>query len=206
MRKRAALAIMALAIVGLGAAASGVPPKAKAPGNAATKVVAAPSEAVDSLKSLGDADTDLNKAFWTAVHEVRDGQAFNRAKTAANADAAVRAAGGAGSVQPIADMAISKPADVAQMISATTGPKADKDVQAAMKTAVAMRAAPATVDAAVHALPPAERAQATSFRANLSEGIAGLPGIYLHDNEGQRPAVPTGYTPVAGGSGGCPGQ
>ena len=42
------------------------------------------------------------------------------------------------------------------------------------------------------------------FRANLSGGIPGLPGIYLGGNDGgSRPSVPPGYTPVAGGSRRC---
>jgi hypothetical protein len=45
--------------------------------------------------------------------------------------------------------------------------------------------------------------------ANLSSGIAGLPGIYLSDQPiegGARGEAPDGYTAVSGGSMGCPGR
>jgi hypothetical protein len=51
------------------------------------------------------------------------------------------------------------------------------------------------------------KARVAAMTANLSTGIAGLPGIYLGDNAqangGRRAATPSGYAPVAGTSAGC---
>jgi hypothetical protein len=70
-----------------------------------------------------------------------------------------------------------------------------------------MTTPPQTLEQAAPLVAPEAQAAAETFRANLSTGIPGLPGIYLGDSPAGftvRAEAPSGYAPVAGGSMGCP--
>lgn len=104
--------------------------------------------------------------------------------------------------QPVVDIAVAKPTEAAKLMSsvAQAGGGANR---AALATVMNMRTTEQTREAASLLVAPEARAQVQQFRADLSSGIAGLPGIYLHDQPTSRSATPAGYSPVHGGSMGC---
>jgi hypothetical protein len=104
------------------------------------------------------------------------------------------------------DIAITRPAEAAQFMSESVASSEDPVSNAALATVINMRISPDVQQAAAPLVAPEAKARVEEFRANLSTGIPGLPGIYLgeHDDGGGRPGLPEGYTPVAGGSMGCP--
>lgn len=151
---------------------------------------------------------DLSAAFWTDWRAKRSSDGFVSLKKSAGSDDRVDpivTASRAAAKQAVADIVISKPEDAARLMNAAVDNKGDSDVQAALKTVLAMRTTPAVRAQALDQIPAGERAQAKAFAANLSAGIPGLPGIYLGDqDQSQRPSAPAGYKPVAGSSGFCP--
>jgi len=114
------------------------------------------------------------------------------------------AAGAKAKVQGIADMAVTDPAWAAGLMAGAAKVGADLEASKAMETVLKMRTSPATREAAIAAASPEARAPLAQWNANLSSGIAGLPGIYLSDSPVARAPAPVGYAPVAGGSSGCP--
>jgi hypothetical protein len=79
----------------------------------------------------------------------------------------------------------------------------DQVSDAALATVISMRISPEVRQAAAPFVAPEAQARVEEFKANLSTGIPGLPGIHLGESGG-RPSLPQGYTPVAGGAMGCP--
>ena len=129
--------------------------------------------------------------------------------------------------KPVVDVAITRPDEAAKLLSESTGAATDSVSRAALATVIDMRMSPEVREAAIEQVVPESRTQVEEFRANLSTGIPGLPGIYLGDTaqssawsggtsggggesygggsyDGGRASAPSGYTPVSGGSMGCP--
>jgi hypothetical protein len=108
--------------------------------------------------------------------------------------------------QKIIDIAVTKPEAAAKLLEAA--PLAKDDAGAgALRTILGMATTPTTLQAAQPLVPPEAQASAQEMTANLSTGINGLPGIYLSDapiEASVRGEAPAGYTPVSGGSMGCP--
>ena len=151
--------------------------------------------------------SDLSAGFWTDWKAKEASPEFAALKKSvwrdepAKPDAAVPAA----QSQRIVDVSISDSAKLAQVLTVATGSGVDASDQQALASVVNMVASPKTQEEAAPMVAPEIQAQVQEFRANLSSGIPGLPGIYLGDNaESERGAAPDGYAPVAGGSAGCP--
>lgn len=150
--------------------------------------------------------TGISSNFWGACKQTMATEEFAQAKLAlaqANPMAAPAAGARSEPVQRVVDVTIAKPADAAKLLNAANDPAS----AAAVATVVGMVTTPETREAAVALVKPEAKARAQEMTANLSTGIAGLPGIYLnHDggtSGGSRASVPSGYTPVPGRSWGC---
>ncbi len=166
----------------------------------------APKPKAAAVKMETDA-TDLSAGFWTDWRAKESSAGFVALKKSVWRDepAKPEPVAPVTQTQRIVDVAISDPAKVAQVLTAATGSGVDANDQQALASVVNMVASPKTQDEAAPMVAPEIQAQVQAFRANLSSGIPGLPGIYLGDNaETERGTAPVGYAPVAGGSAGCP--
>ena len=166
----------------------------------------APKPKAAAVKMETDA-SDLSAGFWTDWKAKESSAGFVALKKSVWRDEPVKAepAAPAAQTQRIVDVAISDPAKVAQVLTAATGSGVDANDQQALASMLNMVASPKTQEAAAPMVAPEVQAEVQAFRANLSGGIPGLPGIYLGDNaESERGAAPVGYAPVAGSSAGCP--
>lgn len=151
--------------------------------------------------------SDLSAGFWTDWKAKEASASYVALKKSVWRDEPAKSDAAAPVVQTqrIVDVAISDPAKVARVLTAATDANVDASDQNALASVVNMVASPKTQEAAVPMVAPEVQAQVQEFRANLSSGIPGLPGIYLGDSsESERGAAPVGYAPVAGGSAGCP--
>ena len=151
--------------------------------------------------------SDLSAGFWTDWKAKEASAGFVALKKSVWRDEPAKSDPVAPVVQTqrIVDVAISDPAKVAQVLTTAADSANDASDQQALASVVNMIASPKTQEEAAPMVAPEMQAQVQEFRANLSSGIPGLPGIYLGDNaESERGAAPAGYAPVAGGSAGCP--
>ena len=163
----------------------------------------------DTAKPAPDDPAALSAGFWGEVKKTEASESFAALK-AAMGGAAKTAAAKPSSTQRIVDVAVQKPEEVAKVMSEASAAPSDGVSANAVATAVNMITSPATREAAAQYVAPEAQERVETFRANLSTGIPGLPGIYLGDNSGatsgysECPSAPSGYTPVSGGSSGCP--
>ncbi len=154
----------------------------------------------------GDWKTTQASANFTALKAAVDGAAAPAAAAPAAATPAVGTP--APAKQKIVDVAVTKPEAAAKLLTAASTASSDRASTAALATVITMVASPKTLQEAAPLVAPEAQAQAQAMTANLSTGIAGLPGVYLSDQpiESARAEAPSGYTPVSGGSMGCPGR
>lgn len=198
----AGVAFVALAVVDVLAA----PP---APTQAAPSTVG-PSKTV---KAPASDPSSISAGFWGDIKATTASPEFATLKSAvgsADKSAATTAAPNTTGKQRIVDLAISSPTDAAKILAEATAASGDDASKQALATALTMVASPKTIEDAAALVPPDAQARVTEMRADLTNGIPGLPGIYLGDQspvEGgvvARADSPSGYSPVAGSSMGCP--
>jgi hypothetical protein len=157
--------------------------------------------------------SSISTGFWGDIKATTSSADFATLKSAvgsADKSAATTSAPNTTGKQRIVDLAISSPTDAATLLTAATAATGDDASKQALATAMAMVASPKTIEDAAALVPPDAQARVTEMRADLTNGIPGLPGIYLGDQppvEGgvvARADAPSGYSPVAGSSMGCP--
>lgn len=172
--------------------------------------VQAGAMAEDAAKAEDGSATALSADFWSDFKTYRDGAGFSALNKAAGSAGQVKAAitqGQKAHVQSIATVAVDRPADVANLLTSFAASPASAENPEAVATVLAMRTTARDREAAAPLVAPAARAQVAAFTANLTTGIAGLPGIYLGHaasvTGGRRAAAPAGYAAVPGGSMGC---
>jgi hypothetical protein len=175
------------------------------PPDAATKPAAAKPAA--TTPSPNDPSA-LSGDFWGDWKKTKASDAFGTLKTQigiADKTKATTAATKPGQ-QPVVDVAVQRPEEAAKMLSSASAATGDTAQTNALATVVSMVTTPQTREAAIAYVEPEEKARVETMAANLTTGIQGLPGIYLGDVEQSAPraSVPSGYTPVSGGSMGCP--
>jgi hypothetical protein len=175
-----------------------------------------PGSAKPSAKAPAPNDpTALSSGFWTDWKQTKSSPSFSALSSAADCGCGPAPQGAEGQAQArgpsTVDVAITKPAEAAEFLSKSLASSNDPVTDGALATVVNMRMSPEVRQAAEPLVAPQAQTRVEQFRANLSTGIPGLPGIYLGDNSGsnsgsgsERPSLPTGYTPVAGPSVGCP--
>lgn len=160
----------------------------------------------------------LSTNFWSDWNEAKSSEGVKSLTAAVGCADKTRAAAAAAAKdgkQGIVDVAITRPEEAAKFLSEVTTSSNDTVSDAALATVINMRTSPEVRDAAAPLVAPEAQARVEEFRADLSTGIPGLPGIYLGDTAGAngggggggsggRAAMPTGYTPVSGGSTACP--
>lgn len=148
----------------------------------------------------------MSAGFWTDWKSYSAGDDYKAlmqaAGTTERTQAAVVAAKKEGR-QAIVDVAVAKPAEVAKLMADGVGASKAPTQKAALATVLNMRTTDQTRQAAQAMVPQQQQAQVQQFRANLSTGMPGLPGIYLGSSPQARAPVPVGYAPVRGGSMGC---
>lgn len=173
-----------------------------------TKPTAAP--APNPLAKMSD-------GFWGDWKATEKSESFHALKAAVTETQAPTAAPAAPAAPPtagppppqkqkIVDVAVTKPETAAKLLTAASA-ASDSASTNALATVVTMTTPPQTLAEAAPLVAPEAQASAETFRANLSTGIPGLPGIYLGDSpsvSSARAEAPSGYTPVSGGSAGCP--
>ncbi|NOT41209.1 MAG: hypothetical protein HOP13_12020 [Alphaproteobacteria bacterium] len=178
-----------------------MPPPDKTPKPAATKPAPAKPAPGDPAA--------LSGAFWGDWNKTKGSEDFAALKTkvgCADKTKATAAAAKPGK-QQIVDLAVARPEEAAKLLAGASAAAATDAANAnALATVVNMVTTQKTRDAAVAEVAPEDKARVETMNANLSTGIDGLPGIYLGDVEQSAPraSAPTGYTPVSGGSFGCP--
>lgn len=161
-------------------------------------------EKPEAAAPAADDPAALSAGFWGEMKKAEASESFAALKAAVGG-AAKNAAAKPSGAQRIVDVAISKPEEAAKVLSEATAASADSVSANAAATAVSMITSPQTREAAAEYVAPEAQERVETFRANLSTGIPGLPGIYLGDNSSvARASAPSGYTPVSGGSSGCP--
>jgi hypothetical protein len=153
--------------------------------------------------------TTLSKDFWAGWKETKESEEYTAlAKSIGGAESAAAAIeeGKKAKSQAIANVALTKPEETAKFLTGVSAAKSENaETVGALATVVQMRTNEAARASAAPLVEPQAAARVEEWRADLSTGIPGLPGIYLGANaEANRPAVPTGYTAVSGGSVGCP--
>jgi hypothetical protein len=155
----------------------------------------------------------ISAGFWGDIKATTSSPDFATLKSAvgsADKSAATLSTPNTSGKQRIVDLAISSPADAAKVLTEATAASGDDASRQALATALTMVASPKTMEDAAALVPPDAQARVTEMRADLTNGIPGLPGIYLGDQpsvEGgvvARTDAPSGYSPVAGSSMGCP--
>jgi hypothetical protein len=165
-----------------------------------------PTKPASAKPSPNDPAT-LSASFWTTTRKTEASESFAALKAAIARPPATTPTGNA-NTQRIIDVAVTKPADVAKVMSDATAASQDAASTQALSTVVNMITSPKTREEAAALVAPDAQARVETWRANLSTGVEGLPGIYLGDNAvasgGERQPAPAGYTPVSGGSAGCP--
>ena len=195
---------MALALFDSTTAFAEQPPPAPPQKPAATKTTPAPAKSAPNPLTQRSAD------FWTETKKTQASDSFTALKAAVACNCTLPAAGAVPNAtaktekrQRILDIAIAKPADAAKVLSAAVSNNGVG--AAAVATVLNMTTSPTVRAEAATLVEPEAKARVQEMTANLSTGIAGLPGIYLSDSpiEEPRSAAPSGYTPVSGGSIGC---
>ncbi len=167
--------------------------------------VSKPKAAAVKMETETD-PSDLSAGFWTDWKAKETSAGFVALKKTMWRDEPAKPdpVGPVVQTQRIVDVSISDPAKVAQVLTAAATNAYASDQQA-LASVVNMVASPKTQEEAAPMVAPEMQTQVQEFRANLSSGIPGLPGIYLGGNaESERGSAPVGYAPVAGGSAGCP--
>jgi hypothetical protein len=150
---------------------------------------------------------DRSAAFWDDVKELRQSESWqalqNKVGLTDKSRGAAAEAAKAGK-QSVVSVSLDTPGDAAAFLTGAAQAGQGLGVERAVSTALRMRASPDMVNAATPMVAPQARAGAESFRANLSNGIPGLPGIYLcGGGPCPRSPAPVAYVPVAGESRGC---
>ena len=171
-------------------------PPARGPQHAPAKPApaAAPSELAQ-----------MSSTFWTDVKKTEGSDDFKALSTALGRVKPPPSA--APKQQRIVDVAVTRPADAAKIMTNVAAAPSAAQTTNAVTTVMSMIATPKTLEQAAALVPPESQSQVETWRANLSNGIPGLPGLYLGDNaeaNAPRAEAPAGYAPVAGGSAGCP--
>ncbi len=168
----------------------------------------ATAEQLNQAQGGGNSST-RSLEFWTESRVISNSDDFIALKKAVGSADRVNAAVAEGKKirhQSIANMAIDRPAEVANLMTSIAGSSSGTANQSAIATVLMMRTTAKAREAAAPLVAPAVKTQLAAITANLSTGIAGLPGIYLGDNaqaNGARAGIPTGYSLVAGSSIGC---
>ncbi len=195
----------ALIVLGLGVAfvAADAGAETLTPDNAAS----APEEAATVVKDPAALSAD----FWGDLNKTKASPEFAALTDAAGCADKTRAAAASAAKsnkQGIVDIAITRPEEAAKFLNEITVSSSDPVSNGALATVINMRTSPEVREAAAPMIAPEAQARVEEFRADLTTGIPGLPGIYLGDNSGAtsgaRAEAPTGYTPVSGGSIACP--
>jgi hypothetical protein len=163
-----------------------------------------------AAQPAGNDLSKLSSVFWSEHKAVKGSTEFAELKkivgSADNINAAI-AEGKKAGAQSIANVAVDRPADVAKLLTGIATSSSGAANPTAIATVLAMRTTAKAREAAAPLVAQNAKARVAAMTANLSTGIAGLPGIYLGDNAqangGRRAATPSGYAPVAGTSAGC---
>lgn len=220
MRLVLAIGAMALSFNAFGAAADPAPPTPQKPTCDTCTLKTAPAETLKTKAATPPAVNPLaakSDGFWNEWKTTQASENFTTLKAAvASAHAPPAAAAPPASNAPpspakqkIIDVAVTKPEDAAKLLAAAPAASADQASTNALTTVLTMVTSPKTLEAAAPLVAPEAQAEAQAMTANLSTGIAGLPGIYLSDTpsvSSARAEAPAGYAPVSGGSMGCPAQ
>ena len=160
-----------------------------------------------AAKPSKDDPAAVSAAFWTDWKKTEASESYVALKAAVAKTQSAPVAN-AGKTQRIVDVAISKPADAAKVMSEATAVSSDAPTANALSTVMNMTTSPKTREEAAAYVAPEAKERVETWQANLSTGIQGLPGVYLGDNAvtngGERQPAPVGYTPVSGGAAGCP--
>lgn len=148
---------------------------------------------------------DLSAGFWSGWRAQQPTADVAKLKLEAAQSLAKARPSGPTQVEYVADLAITDPAIAARIMNTGAAATNSPEARAALQTVLRLRASKAVQAAAIAQAPKSERAQLAQFSANLSNGISGLPGVYLSGQTApQRAATPAGFQPVAGSSLGCP--
>jgi hypothetical protein len=150
---------------------------------------------------------ERSTGFWDDVKDLRQSeswQALQNKVGLSDKSRGVAAEAVKAGKQGVVSISLDTPRDTAAFLNGAAQPGRDLGVERAVSTALRMRASPEMVTAAAPMVEPQARAEVASFRANLSSGIPGLPGVYLcGGGPCPRASAPQGYAPVAGESRGC---
>jgi len=195
----------ALIVLGLGVAFVAADVGAETP--APDKAAPAPEEPATVAKDPAALSAD----FWGDLNKIKASPEFAALSDAvgcADKTRAKTADAAKSNKQGIVDIAITRPEEAAKFLNEATTSSSGAVSDGALATVITMRTSPEVLEAAAPMIAPEAQARVEEFRADLTTGIPGLPGIYLGDNSGAtssaRAEAPTGYTPVSGGSIACP--
>ena len=114
------------------------------------------------------------------------------------------AQGRAANRQPIANIAVNSIESARRLLVAAAKSQSDRESREALQAIAMLRTTAETRADAIRQMDSGSKAAATEFVNHVSNGIPGLPGIYLDNAPLQRSPEPAGYAPVAGRSLGCP--
>lgn len=123
----------------------------------------------------------VSSGFWADWNKTKSSTNYEALTRAADCGCGPTTAGGQSQGNTPVDIAITRPAQAAQFLSKSVASSQDPVSDAALATVMNMRIPPQVSQAAASLVAPETRARVQDFRANLSTGIAGLPGVYLGD-------------------------
>jgi hypothetical protein len=163
-----------------------------------------------AAQPAGNDLSKLSSNFWSEHKAVKGSAEFTELKKIVGSTDSINAAiaeGKKAGTQSIVNVAVDRPGDVAKLLTGIATSSSGAANPTAIATVLAMRTTAKARAAAAPLVAQNAKAQVAAMTANLSTGIAGLPGIYLGDNAqangGRRAPTPAGYAPVAGTSSGC---
>jgi hypothetical protein len=149
----------------------------------------------------------VSSGFWADWNKTKSSTNFEALSRAADCGCGPTAAGGQSQGNTPVDIAITRPAQAAQFLSKSVASSQDPVSDAALATVINMRVPRDVSQAAAPLVAPEVRARVADFRANLSTGIAGLPGVYLGDQGagGNQSGQAAGANPNPQAAAGTPG-
>ena len=151
--------------------------------------------------------TERDASFWNDWHDRSQSADFKQLERDAGAGSATQdavAQGRAANRQPIANIAVNSIESARRLLEAAAKSQSDRESREALQAIAMLRTTAETRADAIRQMDPGSKAAATEFVNHVSNGIPGLPGIYLDNAPLQRSPEPAGYAPVAGRSLGCP--
>lgn len=131
--------------------------------------------------------TKMNSDFWGDWKDLRQSDGWQKLQKSVGLQEQSQQAvtrGMKSRTQAVMNVTLDSPTRTASFLNGAAGASRSTENDGALATVLKTRASKTMVEAAESMVAPEVSARVVTFRANLSDGIPGLPGIYLGNNTG----------------------